>query len=85
MPALFAGFKGTILIVSSQTLNPNCTGLFCTMIILGGGGGGALEAPPSDLGPKGADRHKIWHAPQKLYKEKDRCVIFLKNCIFYYL
>ena len=41
------------------------------------------EYPLSDLGPKGADRRKIWHAPQKLCKEKDLCVIFLKNCIFY--
>ena len=27
--------------------------------------------PPSDLGPEGADRREIWHAPQKLCKEKD--------------
>ena len=26
-------------------INTNCTGLFCTMIILGGGGGGSSEAP----------------------------------------
>ena len=30
-----------------------------------------------------ADRREIWHAPQKLCKEKDLGSIFLKNCIFY--
>ena len=46
------------------------------------GGGGASE-PPSDLGPEVANRRQIWHAPQKLCKEKDFGVTFLKNCIFY--
>ena len=64
------------------------------MRILGGGGGGGGPrtdlgpedlGPRTDLGPEGADRREIWHAPQKLCKEKDLGVIFLKNCIFYYL
>ena len=61
---------------------PNCTGLSRSMIILGGP---APPPPPphSDLAPKGANRREIWHAPQKLCKEKDLSVIFLKNCIFY--
>ena len=63
-----------------MTFNPNCTGLFRSMKILGGGG--ASEAPPSDLGPKGADRREIWHAPQKLCTEKDLGFIFSKTAYF---
>ena len=55
--------------------NPNCAGLFRSMRILGGG--------DSDLGPEGADRREIWHAPQQMCKEKAFGVTFLKNCIFY--
>ena len=61
-------------------LNPNYTGLFSAMKILGGG---ALEAPHFRSRPKGADHRKIWHAPQKLCKEKNLSVIFLKNFLFY--
>ena len=40
--------------------------------------------PPSDLSPEGADRRKIWHAPQKLCKEKDLGVIFPQNYFINY-
>ena len=34
-------------------------------------GGGGPRKPPSDFRPEGADRREIvWHAPQKLCKEK---------------
>ena len=53
---------------SSLDINPNCTGLFRSMRILGGGGGGGVGIS--------ADRRKIWHAPQKLCKEKDLGCVF---------
>ena len=61
----------------NNVFNPNCTGLFCILKILGG-----PQRPPSDLGPEGADRREIWHAPQKLCKEKDLGIIFLKTVYF---
>ena len=51
----------------------------------GGGRGSEVPPPPSDLGSKGADHRETWHTPQKLRKEKDLCVIFLKIFVFYLL
>ena len=42
-------------------------------------GVGGLRAPASYLSPFRADRREIWHAPQKLCKEKVLGVLFLKN------
>ena len=75
-----------IMMFASFCINPNCTGLYCAMKILGGGGGGGgSEAPLQISAPKWqvADRREIWHAPPKLCKEKNFGVIFLKNCIFF--
>ena len=49
-------------------LNPILTGLFESKFLLGGGGGVNLT-PPSDLGPKGADRRKILHGCEDISKE----------------
>ena len=50
--------------------NPILTGLFESKFLLGRGGGGVnLTPPPSDLGPKGADRCEILHGCQDTCKE----------------
>ena len=47
-------------------------------------GWGALETPLSDLGPKGANRCKNLHAPQKLHKEIDSGINFMKIVVFFF-
>ena len=56
--------------------------------ITGGGGGGeeGVRGPPSDHDPVGANRHTKFGTHlriEKLHKERDLCVIFLKNCIYF--
>ena len=60
--------------------NLNCTGLFCTMIILGGGGPRRPTLQTS--APKGPIVAKFGTRLRNCAKRKT-CVIFLKNCIFY--
>ena len=40
---------------------------------------------PSDLGPEEADRREIWHAPQKLRKERGLIVLFFSSKIAYFI
>ena len=64
----------------SFIFNPILTGLFESKFLLGGGG--VNLTPPSDLGPKGADRRKILHGCQDTCKEYCYNLFLAKNCLF---
>ena len=61
-------------------LNPKCTGLFCTMIILGGGG--ALEAPLQISAPKGPIAAKFGTHLRNCAKSKTSVLFFSKTAYF---
>ena len=63
------------------TLNPILTGLFESKFLLVGGGGVNLT-PPSDLGPKGADRREILHGCQDTCKEYCYNLLLAENGLF---
>ena len=64
-----------------QSFNPILTGLFESKFLLGGGG--VNLTPPSDLGPKGADRREDTCMDVKTHLKK-YCykICFAKNDLF---
>ena len=63
-------------------INPNYTGIFCTMIILGGGGW-VLGGPLQISAPKGPIAAKFGTHLRNCAKRKTSVIItLLKNCIF---
>ena len=60
--------------------NPILTGLFETKFLLGGLG--VNLTPPSDLGPKGADRREILHGCEDTSNEYCYDFFFAENGLF---